>query len=186
MEANRHGRYHRRQPAEKQINFFPPFLPSIQHDGQLLLKMMCGFIGVDVGCQSNIRGTGNWQWRWWGNPHAYISADKGAVATGLHLSFLPLPPSLSPSLDRSCLPLEIPPLFSHERLLCSLSFMPRLHLPHFLFFNRLAPGSLLFKAPVFSREGRGEAGMPTHSSAGWPWSSSTGADEELIALFIGF
>lgn len=35
MEANRHGRYHRRQPPEKQINFFPPIPPSIQRDGQL-------------------------------------------------------------------------------------------------------------------------------------------------------
>lgn len=35
MEANRHGRYHRRQLPGKQINFFPPFLPSIQRNGQL-------------------------------------------------------------------------------------------------------------------------------------------------------
>lgn len=139
MEANRHGRYHRRQPPEKQINFFPPFLPSIQHDGQHLLKMMCGFIGVDVGCQSNIRGMGNWQWRWWGNPHAYISADKGAVATGLHLSFQPLPPSLSPSLDRSRLPLEIPP-----SLLTRKAFM-------FLVFHATAtPASLPLLQPFGS------------------------------------
>lgn len=31
--------------------------------------------------------------------------------------------------------------------------------------DRLAQSSLLFTALVFSREGRGEAGMPTHSSA---------------------
>ena len=35
MEANRHGRYHLRQPPEKQINFPPlPFPPSIRRDGQ--------------------------------------------------------------------------------------------------------------------------------------------------------
>lgn len=44
-------------------------------------EMMCQFIGVDASCQSNIRGMGNRQWIWWGNPHAYISADKGAVTT---------------------------------------------------------------------------------------------------------
>lgn len=119
MEANRRGRYRRRQPPEKQINFFPsiPTLPSSVMGS--FPEMMYAFIGVDVSCQSNITGMGNWQWRWWGNPHAYISADKGAVTTGLllFLPLLPLPPSLSLSPSTSLMPppFKSSPFSSHTK-----------------------------------------------------------------------
>lgn len=115
MRANRRGRYHPRQLSEKQINFFPSlhFHPLHPHDGQLLTKRMCTFIGVDVSCQSKIRRMQNWRWKWWGNPHAYICQLIKGQSEGYWW----------------CRPLEIPPLFTWK------AFMPRLHLPYLLSFS---------------------------------------------------
>lgn len=126
MEANRRGRYHCRQLAGKQINFFPSISPLHSARWAAFPEMMCRFIGVDASCQSNIRGTGNWQWRWWGNPHAYISADKGG-SRDAPPPFLPavlLAPffcryNASPWL---AFPLKSPLLFSHEKLFMFLVF----------------------------------------------------------------
>lgn len=140
-------------------------------------EMMCGFIGVDVSCQSNIRGLGNWQWRWWGNPHAYISADKGTVTTGLLTFFPPLPRLLS--LSTSLTPSHTKGFYVSCLSCPGYTCLPFLFFSHTVWHRAV---SYLLQA----RERRAKAGMPTHSSAVWPWRGSTGAVEELIALFMGF
>lgn len=172
MEANRHGRYHHRQPPEKQINFFFFFLLHFYPQFSMMAsfpEMMYRLIGVDASCQSNIRGIENWQWIWWGNPHAYISADKGAGTTSPR-------PSILLHFCLSCLPLEIPP-----------SRLTRRPFMFLVFHAAVTPASLLLLQllPHIRSTGRGEAGMPTHPSAVWPWRSSTGAAEDLITLFTG-
>lgn len=126
MEANGRRRYRRRQPPENKLTFLLHFYPQFSVMASFP-ETMCGFIGVDVSCQSNIRGTGNWQRIWWGNPHAYISADKGAVATSLRLSFASFASSFLSASHAS--PWNSPLLSSQEELLCFLSFMLQLHLP---------------------------------------------------------
>lgn len=160
MEANGRRRYRRRQPPENKLTFLLHFYPQFSVMASFP-ETMCGFIGVDVSCQSNIRGTGNWQRIWWGNPHAYISADKGAVATSLRLSFASFASSFLSASHAS--PWNSPLLSSQEELLCFLSFMLQLHLP-----------------PHW------KGGGATHPSAVWPWRGSTRAVEDLITSFIGF
>lgn len=145
--ANRHRRYRHRQLSENKLTFSASIsILYTRHDGQLLTKRMHTFIGVDVSCQSNIRRMQNWHWRWWGNPHAYIyQLIKGPSEGDAGFLF---------SIYCWCRPLEIPPLFSHERLLYSLSFMARLHLPHFLSFS----WALSFTG---AQPGSGWRGMPT-------------------------
>lgn len=156
-------------------------------------EMMCGFIGVDVSCQSNIRGMGNWQWRWWGNPHTYISADKGAVTTSLPL-FLPQPflPSkfLSLSLTTSLMlsPWNFP-FSSHTKVfyVSCLSCSGYTCLPSFSSTGPFGSELCLIYSSGGEQGGEGlRQGCLTHSSSVWPWSSSTGAVEELITLFIDF
>lgn len=124
--ANRHGRYHCQQPPENKLTFF--FFSFFLRFSSLyptrwaaFLKMMCRFIGADASCQSNIRGTGNWRWRWWGNPHAYISVDK----KGQQASFVtsqPSPRRLRLSLEPRLHPWNPPFPFSHQQLLRFLVF----------------------------------------------------------------
>lgn len=138
MEANRHGRYHRRQPPEKQINFFPSISTLHPARWAAFLKWCAGLLvlmwavsqisegrEIDSGDDEEIL------------MHIYqlIKGQSQQASAFPPRPSLPLLFCRSHSLHCSCLRLEIPPLFSHERLLCSLSFMPWRHLPHVLFFN---------------------------------------------------
>lgn len=71
---------------KKQINFFPPF--SSLHPRQWAASAWNDVPVYWCWCELsvNIRGTRNWRRRWWGIPHAYISADKGAAAARFYLS----------------------------------------------------------------------------------------------------
>lgn len=79
---NRRGCYHCRQPLEKQINFFfslPLLFPSLEVSRMGSHPLLshpvtpspewCGGLLALMWAVSQYR-------RWWGNPHAYISADK--------------------------------------------------------------------------------------------------------------
>lgn len=79
--ANVHGRYRRHQPLQNKLIFPFPRLCAIHSVQRAAFLQRCArLLGTYVSCQSNIRG-----W-WWGIPHAYISADKGAVTTSSCIS----------------------------------------------------------------------------------------------------
>lgn len=134
VEANRHRRYHRRQPPEKQINFFSSISPL--HPARwaafpkwcmhlLVLMWAVSQIsegwGIDSGDDEEIL------------MHIY-QLIKGQSQQASAFSSRPsVTLFLSLSLSTSLMPFPWNP---HERLLCFLSFMPWLHLPPSLFFNQ--------------------------------------------------
>lgn len=149
MEANRHGRYHRRQPPENKLTFFPPFSPLHPARWAAFLKWCAGLLALMWAVSQISEGWGIDG----GDDEEILMHIYQLIKGQSQQASPPLPhsPSLSTSLT---LPLEISPLlFSHRRLLCSLSFMPWLHLP-LLQPHRLALSYLQLR----SSAGRGGGG----------------------------
>lgn len=178
MVANRHGRYHCQQPLENKLTFFffstPISLPPpLKAMGSFFLKMMCRFIGADVSCQSNIRGTGGID----GEDdeeilmHIYHLIKGQSQQTSFVLS-QPSPLCLLLSLEPRLTPLKFLFLFSCKKLLCFLVF-------HGLYTCLQPYGSTQRWSQIYSLTGK------WRKEAGTEYCDHE-VEEKLITLSIAF